>query len=594
MANRYYHANLNCGGSIPATEHSVMCAGQKQNELDTFDRLLTKVYPNGPVSIVSDTYDIWSVLTSFVPKLKNKILKRSGNTVIRPDCYDDNTEILTNYGFKLFANLQPTDLVAQYNNDKSIDWVIPSKYYAEEYSGPMYAIKNNYNADLLVTPNHRMVVKHINKETPEIKVAETVSYHHMWRHLHGGVLKGELTELTPLERIWIAFQADGSFNTIGSHTNIRFNFTKQRKIDRMTELCDAADIKYIKTVEPARPANVQLYLTLPDVPSKTFDWVLTKLNHISGKWAQEFIEEASHWDSCRRSDTRFKYDTTIPINAEVIQTLAAIAGYRTSYSVYQDKRKDIFSDVHTVHTWLWDWSDGQSMSKELVNYTGKVYCVQVPSGMLVVRRNKKVSISGNSGDPVKIILGDENTTKGPENYGLEKHPSYYGVLALLRKAMGVIERGFGLPLIDHAAAIYGDAITLERAKAILAGIIDKLKLSTYNMVFGIGSFTYQYVTRDTNGFAMKRTAVRQNGEIIPIFKSPITDDGGKVSHVGITAVYKDEFSTDANPSFFVVQNATEEQLHNCAFETVFLNGELLVDPTLDQIRERARAWEKEL
>ncbi len=87
-ANHYYNADLSVGGSVPATEHSVMCAGSQESEQETFRRLIEDVYPTGVVSIVSDTWDLWKVLTEIVPNLKNKILARDGKIVIRPDSGD--------------------------------------------------------------------------------------------------------------------------------------------------------------------------------------------------------------------------------------------------------------------------------------------------------------------------------------------------------------------------------------------------------------------------------------------------------------------------------------------------------------------------
>lgn len=87
----YYNANSDVeiiGGSVPATEHSVMCAGGQQDEFDTFKRLITELYPSGVVSIVSDTWDFWQVVTEFLPKLKDEIVKRNGKVVIRPDSGD--------------------------------------------------------------------------------------------------------------------------------------------------------------------------------------------------------------------------------------------------------------------------------------------------------------------------------------------------------------------------------------------------------------------------------------------------------------------------------------------------------------------------
>lgn len=84
----YYNANVEkelVASSIPATEHSVQCAGGKDEELETYKRLINEVYPSGFVSIVSDTWDFWNVIENYLPKLKDDIMKRDGRVVIRPD-----------------------------------------------------------------------------------------------------------------------------------------------------------------------------------------------------------------------------------------------------------------------------------------------------------------------------------------------------------------------------------------------------------------------------------------------------------------------------------------------------------------------------
>jgi nicotinamide phosphoribosyltransferase len=83
----YYDATGLIGGSVPATEHSVMCAGGKEDELQTFDRLLG-LYPKGIVSVVSDTWDLWNVIGNILPQIKDKIMAREGKLVIRPDSGD--------------------------------------------------------------------------------------------------------------------------------------------------------------------------------------------------------------------------------------------------------------------------------------------------------------------------------------------------------------------------------------------------------------------------------------------------------------------------------------------------------------------------
>lgn len=95
----YYGARLDSGpiaGSVSATEHATMCAGGKEDEKQTYLRLLTKVYPSGIVSVVSDTWDYWKVLTETIPSIKDVIMNREGKLVVRPDS-GDPVKIVTGY-----------------------------------------------------------------------------------------------------------------------------------------------------------------------------------------------------------------------------------------------------------------------------------------------------------------------------------------------------------------------------------------------------------------------------------------------------------------------------------------------------------------
>lgn len=88
LLEQYYNADATkelIGCSVPASEHAVQCAGGKETEFDTYKRFITELYPTGIVSIVSDTWDFFGVLTDILPKLKTEIMQRDGKVVIRPD-----------------------------------------------------------------------------------------------------------------------------------------------------------------------------------------------------------------------------------------------------------------------------------------------------------------------------------------------------------------------------------------------------------------------------------------------------------------------------------------------------------------------------
>lgn len=179
----------------------------------------------------------------------------------------------------------------------------------------------------------------------------------------------------------------------------------------------------------------------------------------------------------------------------------------------------------------------------------------------ILKRDGKLVIRPDSGDPVEIVCGS-NPLATAEN---DATPEELGVLRLLANELGTDESD----MINKAGCIYGDSINLDRCERILDRIVNEIGLNPYNMVFGVGSYTYQYQTRDTFGFALKATAVEKNGVVVPIFKAPKTDSGMKKSRKGITAVYRTEESTEDKPDYFCVDEATEEQLDNCALEVVF-------------------------
>lgn len=97
QAAKYYYGDSDVAFSVPASEHAVMTAYGKENEIDGFKRLM-KQYPTGILSVVSDSFDLWQVCTKFVTELKDEILARDGKLVIRPDSGDPVDILCGKYG----------------------------------------------------------------------------------------------------------------------------------------------------------------------------------------------------------------------------------------------------------------------------------------------------------------------------------------------------------------------------------------------------------------------------------------------------------------------------------------------------------------
>ena len=191
----------------------------------------------------------------------------------------------------------------------------------------------------------------------------------------------------------------------------------------------------------------------------------------------------------------------------------------------------------------------------------------------ILARDGKVVFRPDTGCPVKMICGDADAEPGS--------PEHKGAIECLWEVFGGSITSKGYKLLDpHVGLIYGDSITIERAQAICAGLKAKGFAST-NVVFGIGSYTYQYVTRDTDGYAVKATFARIAGEDREIFKAPKTGDGTKNSAKGLVAVYK-----DAQGEFYLKDQASWKEVNDCEFVTVFENGRLSNEVTLSEVRVR--------
>jgi nicotinamide phosphoribosyltransferase len=163
-------------------------------------------------------------------------------------------------------------------------------------------------------------------------------------------------------------------------------------------------------------------------------------------------------------------------------------------------------------------------------------------------------------------------------------PEDKGAIECLWDVFGGTVNGKGFKVLDpHIGLIYGDSITIDRCEQICQRLANKGFAST-NVVFGIGSFTYEYVTRDTLGYAMKATAGVVSGEAREIFKDPKTDDGLKKSAKGLLAVHKME-----DGEFVLKDQVSRYSMENCDLVEIFRDGELIIDQTMSEIKARLNA-----
>lgn len=216
---------------------------------------------------------------------------------------------------------------------------------------------------------------------------------------------------------------------------------------------------------------------------------------------------------------------------------------------------------------------GPSTHKEIFQYGEQYY--EVDYSLDWNRYDKQYYyLDGiDSGTPTTIELDAENL----------------GVVELLWEIFGGTTNDQGFKVLDPCIrVIYGDSITLDRFNEINTRLEAKGFAST-NWVAGIGSFTYQFNTRDTLGMAVKSTyqEVTKDGKIsgVNIFKNPKTDDGTKKSAKGLLYVKPRTADTD----FELVDECTWEIEGMGALIPVFTDGVFHNKVTFEHIRDVANS-----
>lgn len=152
------------------------------------------------------------------------------------------------------------------------------------------------------------------------------------------------------------------------------------------------------------------------------------------------------------------------------------------------------------------------------------------------------------------------------------------------KVLDILGKQFGFTLNDKGykvlnpkvRVIQGDGIDYEETRNILTNM-EKYGWSTDNISFGMGGGLLQKLDRDTQSCAFKCCYARVGDSDRDVYKTPITDSG-KMSKRGKLALVQ------KNGKLETVKGPREDDL----LETIYENGILLKEYSLDEIRDRAK------
>lgn len=310
--------------------------------------------------------------------------------IIADECFSGDTEILTNKGFIRFDQLGD-EKVAQYNSDTTIEFLEPTRKIKRWHDGNMISLHLNRGAHALMTPNHNQVYLNMSNEiiTKEIKDVNN------GRMIVSGKGVGE-SKLTWFDKLLIMTQADG-YKTPRNQNQYQISLSKDRKLDRLFEIVNNLDIDIrLKEVKDRTGRRRFTYYLPKGIEPKLLSNVFN-LEDFSYEKARDFIDEICIWDGYQKDGVNQNYDSRVKENVDFVSAVASLAGYR-NYTVKKvDNRSETFSDIYRVFFVDKEINSKtlQPFKKQNVEYNDYVYCVEVPSHMIVVRSQGQTFVSGN-------------------------------------------------------------------------------------------------------------------------------------------------------------------------------------------------------
>jgi KaiC/GvpD/RAD55 family RecA-like ATPase len=319
-------------------------------------------------------------------------------SITEGECFPGNAQVLTENGWIELQDYT-SGRVAQWNQDGTIEFVYPFARIQKEFSGKLieYSNKSFYS---LTTPDHNLIsrnekigyYKHTANQGSKQK-ADTIP--------RCGVCNGDGIPLTNMQiALCIAVSADAAIdirkqNCYNGRFAIedryaRMAFKKERKINRIRSILQECNI--VSSDNWIANGCRSICFGIPDwVPGRFFpmEWLV----RATAQQREFILEELIHWDGNSVPDrTMTEYSTKHRHNAEFVQAMCHLSG-RCSSIVERSNQFGSWLKVTILNSKK--ESSWQRLERRDLTYHKPVYCLQVPSGALLIRQFNRITVSGN-------------------------------------------------------------------------------------------------------------------------------------------------------------------------------------------------------
>lgn len=328
------------------------------------------------------------------------------------NCFDDKTEVFTDKGWKLFAEMDGTEKIYTLSPEtRETEWQKSLRFYVGRYEGEMVWL-HNQSTDLMCTPNHDLLYftqkdsRLRFKEAKDFSTATFLYAGQQWKGEEADVIElgGKKVDAKLYCRFMAYYLADGSRH---AKTAVKI---AQRNNEKMFEELQGLPFKVWRDNDKIVIHNKSVADELAQYGTAAQKYVPPIIKTLSRGLICEFLDAYLKTDGyvARQKKASGFYSehkslfTTSEQMANDLGELAIKAGYRPKFDKVVNKGKTIAfrngeyalnHDLFVVH--MNKRVNITHLKKDVVHYNGFIFCVEVPNHTLLVRRNGRVVWCGN-------------------------------------------------------------------------------------------------------------------------------------------------------------------------------------------------------
>ena len=335
-------------------------------------------------------------LVRFLDRIKEDDDITLSQNIWEPACVDSETEFYNGERWKKISEYVDGEKVLSYDENGEGKLEIPLNYIKKYITEDVYEW-NSKHLSMCVTKDHRVVYHHRRKDNLKIDTMDNIvkSYNSDSNGFRGKIptsfkFNGNLKLNEWYLRLAVACNADGSLRN--ANKNIyKIAVKKERKKERLLWLLEKSGLPY-KIYHWKSDPNYLIVNFESPYGCKQFpkEWLF-----LTNKCKEILLDEIFHWDGCREYN---QYFTCKKEDADLIQLIFTSLNKHCHICADNHRKNTCYSVSVTDKVTKFSLSKKRDEEHLKIKYfEGYVYCFTVKTGMLILRRNNKIFITGNCG-----------------------------------------------------------------------------------------------------------------------------------------------------------------------------------------------------